>query len=66
MTTRPRGMLTLTELCEELQINRSTFYKWRAIGKAPRCVNLPNGSLRIRRADLEKWLAAREDKEAAA
>ncbi|PRX99651.1 helix-turn-helix transcriptional regulator [Allonocardiopsis opalescens] len=57
----PRGMLTLAQLCEELQIPRSTFYDWRQKGRAPKCIKLPNGELRIRRADLDRWLAARED-----
>jgi hypothetical protein len=28
---------------------------------APRCIILPNGSLRIRRTELDRWLDARED-----
>lgn len=56
-----RDKLTLAEVCAELGISRSTFYDWRAKRKAPRCITLPNGSLRIRRAELERWLAARED-----
>ncbi|MBG0814178.1 AlpA family transcriptional regulator [Planomonospora sp. ID82291] len=60
-TAKPRGTLTLAELCEELQISRSTFYDWRAKGRAPRCLKLPNGDLRIRRADFERWLNALED-----
>lgn len=59
--TRLRAMLTVPEVCAELQISRSTFYDWRQKGRAPRCITLPNGSLRIRRADLESWLNARED-----
>lgn len=55
------GHLTIDELCDELGIARSTFYDWRASRKAPRCIKLPNGKLRIRRADLERWLAALED-----
>jgi predicted DNA-binding transcriptional regulator AlpA len=54
-------MLTLADLCTELQISRSTFYDWRAKGRAPRCLKLPNGDLRIRRADLDRWLATMED-----
>jgi predicted DNA-binding transcriptional regulator AlpA len=53
--------LTLAELCEELQVARSTFYDWRAKGHAPRCIRLPNGDLRIRRSDLERWLAEHEE-----
>jgi predicted DNA-binding transcriptional regulator AlpA len=53
--------LTLSQLCAELQIARSTFYDWRAKGRAPRCIKLPNGDLRVRRADLDRWLAEHED-----
>ena len=53
--------LTIADLCAELEISRSTFYDWRSAHKAPRCIKLPNGSLRIRRADLEKWLQIHED-----
>ncbi|WP_378785327.1 helix-turn-helix transcriptional regulator [Nonomuraea fastidiosa] len=60
-TTAQRGMLTLADLCAELQISRSTFYDWRAKGRAPRCLKLPNGDLRIRRTDLDRWLATMED-----
>ncbi len=56
-----RAFLTLDELCIELQISRSTFYDWRAKRKAPRCLTLPNGKLRIRRADLDTWLNARSE-----
>jgi predicted DNA-binding transcriptional regulator AlpA len=49
--------LTVDQLCTELQIARSTFYDWRAKGRAPKCHKLPNGDIRIRRADYERWLA---------
>ncbi|MGK3203223.1 helix-turn-helix transcriptional regulator [Amycolatopsis sp. MEPSY49] len=52
----PRQHLTIAELCAELAVARSTFYEWRAKKRAPRCIKLPNGELRIRRADLESWL----------
>lgn len=61
--TKPREMLTLTEVCEELQISRSTFYDWRQKGRAPRCIKLPNGDLRIRRSDLSYWLDDQEDRD---
>lgn len=57
--TRSRTHMTLAEVCEELGIGRSTFYDWRAKRRAPRCFKLPNGDLRIRRADFEDWIAAR-------
>lgn len=55
MATR-RPHLTIAELCEELGIARSTWNDWRAKGRAPRCIKLPNGQLRIRRNDLDRWL----------
>jgi len=58
---RPHDKLTLAEVCAELGISRSTFYDWRAKRKAPRCITLPNGSIRVRRAELERWLSAHED-----
>ncbi|MBB5982811.1 helix-turn-helix domain-containing protein [Kribbella solani] len=51
-----RAHLTIAELCAELGVARSTFYDWRQARKAPRCIKLPNGELRIRRTDLENWL----------
>lgn len=53
--------LTVAELCAELGVSRSTFYEWRAKKRAPRCIKLPNGDLRIRRIELERWLSAHED-----
>jgi Predicted site-specific integrase-resolvase len=48
--------LTVEQVCEDLGIARSTFYEWRQKRKAPPCVKLPNGALRIRRVDYERWL----------
>lgn len=56
-----RQHLTITELCEELKVARSTFYEWRAKGRAPRCIKLPNGEIRIRRIDLDRWLDTCEE-----
>lgn len=53
--------LTVAAVCAELGISRSTFYDWRAARKAPRCIKLPNGSIRVRRADFEEWLTIHED-----
>ncbi|MEU4372402.1 helix-turn-helix transcriptional regulator [Pseudonocardia alni] len=53
--------LTVEQLCAELQVARSTFYQWRQLGRGPRCVRLPNGAIRVRRADLDAWLAALAD-----
>lgn len=50
-------LLTVRELLAELGgISRRTFYRWRELGIAPRCIRLPNGELRIRRDVLNAWL----------
>jgi len=56
-----RPHMTLAEVCAELGVARSTFYEWRCKGRAPRCIRLPNGDLRVRRSEFERWLAALED-----
>lgn len=53
--------LTIADVCAELGVARSTFYDWRAARKAPRCIKLPNGELRVRRDDLDRWLEGLED-----
>ena len=53
--------LTIAELCEELDITRSTFYDWRAKRKAPRCFKLPNGEVRILRTEYENWLTSLDE-----
>jgi excisionase family DNA binding protein len=55
-----RARLTIQDVCAELGISRSTFYEWRAKGRAPRCIRLPNGEIRIRREALERWLDSLE------
>ena len=65
MTTMARGgrqHMTVREVCEELGVARSTFYDWRAARKAPPCLKLPNGDLRIRRADFDRWLETLEQR----
>lgn len=56
-----RNFLTVAELCAELGVARSTFNDWRAKGTGPRCIKIPNGELRIRRTELDRWLDAREE-----
>ncbi|MEV8104741.1 helix-turn-helix domain-containing protein [Streptomyces sp. NPDC088135] len=48
-------MLTMVEALDELRMSRAAFYRLRARGNAPRCLKLPNGQIRIRRADLDAW-----------
>ncbi|HRW18612.1 MAG TPA: helix-turn-helix domain-containing protein [Dermatophilaceae bacterium] len=56
MASATRPNMTVQEVCSELGIARSTFYDWRSARKAPPCYKLPNGDLRILRADFEAWL----------
>jgi excisionase family DNA binding protein len=58
---RLEDRLTIAQLCKELGVSRSTFYEWRAKGRAPRCIKLPNGQIRIRRAEFERWLDSLEE-----
>jgi predicted DNA-binding transcriptional regulator AlpA len=58
---RVRDKLTIAEVCADLGISRRTFYEWRAKNRAPRCITLPNGSLRVRRSEYQRWLVAREE-----
>ncbi|MEV5408580.1 helix-turn-helix domain-containing protein [Thermopolyspora sp. NPDC052614] len=60
-TAKSEEKLTVDEICKDLRINRRTFYDWRAKGRAPRCLKLPNGDLRVRRGDYESWLKEREE-----
>lgn len=60
---RPKSSqwLTVPEILAELQIPRRTWQRWRALGRTPkRMTRLPNGELRIRRADFDAWLAELE------
>ena len=56
--------MTVEQVCEDLDIARSTFYDWRAKRRAPPCVKLPNGELRIRRVDYEQWLETLDEEAA--
>ncbi|MFG2144256.1 helix-turn-helix transcriptional regulator [Streptomyces sp. NPDC048696] len=48
--------LKLADVLHELDMSRAAFYRMRARGKSPKCIKLPNGQLRFRRADFDKWL----------
>ncbi|MFF2025489.1 helix-turn-helix transcriptional regulator [Streptomyces sp. NPDC058171] len=58
-------MLKLPEVLEEIDMSRAAFYRMRARGKAPKLIKLPNGHLRVRRADLDAWWQANEVTQAA-
>jgi predicted site-specific integrase-resolvase len=55
-----RHHMTLNDLLNDLNVSRSTFHDWRTKGRAPRCLKLPNGELRIRKTDYEAWLKTLE------
>lgn len=56
------ALLTITEVCTILRdddgrpLSRATFYRWRATGKAPKCLKLPNGQIRVRQSALDRFL----------
>lgn len=54
-------MLTIAEVCRVLRISRSTFYEWRTKGRAPRCLKLPNGDLRIKNSELSRFMDVCEE-----
>ena len=58
---RSNQHLTIDEICAELGVARSTFYDWRAKKRAPRCIKLPNGDIRVRRSEYERWLDSHEE-----
>ncbi|MGW1990107.1 helix-turn-helix transcriptional regulator [Embleya sp. NPDC001921] len=58
---KPTDKLTLAEVLNEIGVSRSTFYYWRQIRKAPRCIRLPNGELRVRRSVLDAWFESLEE-----
>ena len=73
-TTAPdssrRELLPLAVVLSELgdengPLARSTFDDWRAKGRAPKVIKLPNGQLRVARADLNAWLDAQTQDPAA-
>lgn len=53
--------LKLVDLLSELGMSRAAFYRMRARGQAPKSIRLPNGQLRFRRADIDKWLQDHEE-----
>ncbi|MFF4145623.1 helix-turn-helix transcriptional regulator [Streptomyces sp. NPDC001698] len=48
-------MLKLPEVLDEIGMSRAAFYRMRARGQAPRLRKLPNGQVRVSRADLDAW-----------
>ena len=55
MTASREQWLSLTDVCEELGIARSSLDAWRRDDRFPKFRKLPNGGLRLRRSELEDW-----------
>jgi predicted DNA-binding transcriptional regulator AlpA len=55
-------LLTTKQVLELLgDVSRSTFYRWRQLGIAPRSIKLPSGEIRFRQADIDAWVEAHEE-----
>jgi hypothetical protein len=62
MTARPRAeWLTIAQVCAELQVSETEWGAWREAGDTPLHVVMPSGQLRVRAADVERWLDSRAD-----
>jgi excisionase family DNA binding protein len=58
MTTDATPLLTVRQVAEELQIGKTTTFRLLASGAIP-SIRIGGKLLRVRRADLDRWLAER-------
>ncbi|WP_420804505.1 helix-turn-helix transcriptional regulator [Actinomadura atramentaria] len=52
--------MRVADVVSELRVPRSTVYRWLATDKGPAWYRLPNGEIRISRADFVEWLGQLE------
>jgi predicted site-specific integrase-resolvase len=52
-------MLSMKQAADEIGVSRPTLYRWRARGRGPRVIEHESGTLKVRRPDLDDYLAAR-------
>ncbi|WP_308103957.1 helix-turn-helix domain-containing protein [Actinocorallia sp. API 0066] len=56
-----KTFLSVDDMASELGLSPVTVYRWLRTGRGPRYAKLPNGVIRIRRSDLEKWYSEFEN-----
>jgi predicted DNA-binding transcriptional regulator AlpA len=63
MADQKRLLLSIDEVAEMLDVPKTTLYSWRATGKGPRSVLLPNRRVKYRPRDIDSWLQGLETQE---
>lgn len=54
-------LLSIPQVLAEIDVPRATFYRWRQLRRGPKAIKLPNGAVRIRRSELERWIETLEE-----
>jgi excisionase family DNA binding protein len=52
-----KQLLSVADVCEVLDVSRTTLYRLKSSGKLPRCIKLGR-SVKYRRDEIEAWIAA--------
>jgi predicted DNA-binding transcriptional regulator AlpA len=52
-------MLSMKQAADELGVSRPTLYRWHSLGRGPRVIEHDSGTLKVRRPDLDEYLASR-------
>jgi predicted DNA-binding transcriptional regulator AlpA len=62
VSMRRDELLTVDQILDELGgVSRRTFFRWRELGRAPACIKLPNGELRVWRSEFLSWLRGQSE-----